>query len=80
MRNVIVHRRGQQGSSTEQQATVKRLIADYPDDLQLSDAGIREEERELVVSFRLCSHFIEQVEQFLQRFCKAAGFQAKAWE
>lgn len=76
LRNIIVHRRGRQGDSRDQQL-VQGLLNQYPQDLSLTAAGLSD--RELLVTFRLCSHFLREVEAFFHRFCAAAGFQNKGW-
>jgi hypothetical protein len=38
LRNIIVHRRGRQGADSRQRDTVRRLVAEYSDDLRLTDA------------------------------------------
>jgi hypothetical protein len=78
LRNIIVHRRGRQGSS-EQQKVVRRLMNQYPEDLSLRTLWSDPEDHEVLVTFRLCSHLLEQVEAFFRRLCKAAGFQEKGW-
>jgi hypothetical protein len=79
LRNIIVHRRGQQGPDVRQQQNVQRLVAEYSSDLSLTE-GVSLESRELLVSFRLCHHFVDQVEQFFVRFCRAAGFQERGFQ
>jgi hypothetical protein len=78
LRNIIVHRRGRQGSP-EQQKIVHRLLKQYPEDLSLRTLWSDPEDHEVLVTFRLCSHFMGQVEAFFRRLCKAAGFQEKGW-
>lgn len=78
LRNIIIHRRGRAGEFPEQLKVVQRLMAEYPEDLALSPArfhGVTNiAERELTVTFRLCSHFLAEIEGFFQRLFKAAGF------
>jgi hypothetical protein len=79
LRNIIVHRRGRLGESGAHQEDVRRLIKEYPEDLALSPAPFRglekTAEQELTVTFRLCSHFIREVDAFFHRLFKAIGVQ-----
>ena len=79
LRNIIVHRRGRQGGSPEQQKAVKRLLDEYKEGISLTDRA-NAEDREVEISLRLCLHFVTEVEQFFQRLCLAAGFQERAWK
>jgi hypothetical protein len=58
---------------------VQRLVKQYEQDLTLSDSP-NVSEREIEVSFRIYSYFLEQVEAFFQRLCVAAGFQERGWK
>jgi len=76
LRNIIVHRRGQQGAASDQQEVVRRLVKQYPDDVSLTpdpDSAIQE----VRVTFRLCVGFLDKVGEFFQRLCRAAGFQER---
>jgi len=79
LRNIIVHRRGRQGGSPEQQKTVKRLLDEYKEDISLTDRA-NVEDCEVEISLRLCFHFVTEVDQFFQRLCLASGFQERAWK
>jgi len=79
LRNIIVHRRGRQGSSRDAVETVERLLRQYTDDLSLTD-DVNPAERELEITFRLCRYFLEQAGAFFKRLCRAAGFQETAWK
>jgi uncharacterized protein YutE (UPF0331/DUF86 family) len=73
LRNIIVHRDGRQGESNEQQKQVQYLLNKYKDKFSLSpafhsaDAGIQ-------ISMSLCSDFAREIESFLKKVFKAAGF------
>ena len=58
---------------------VERLLKKYPEDLTLSPARSRgvtnTKEQELAITFRLCSHFLREIDAFFHRLFKAAGFQ-----
>ena len=79
IRNIIVHRRGLEGDSREQQEVVRRLLKAYPQDLSLRAPQalglLNTNSQELVATFRLCSHFLKEIEAFFARLCQAAGFQ-----
>jgi len=79
IRNIIIHRRGRQGESREQQDVVQRLLKEYLEDLRLSPVRshglINTSEQELTITFRLCSHFLDEIDAFFRRLFKAAGFQ-----
>ena len=76
LRNIIVHRRGQQGASRRHQRVVTRLKEQYPDDISLSDDP-RDATKEVLVTFRLCARFLDQVGEFFRRLCRAGGFQER---
>ena len=50
-----------------------------PEDLSLKDSEalgfVNTKSKELVATFRLCSHFLTEIEAFFTRLCSAAGFQ-----
>lgn len=79
IRNIIIHRRGRPGESSDQRDVVNRLLKEYPEDLTLNPARSRgvtnTKEQELAITFRLCSHFLREIDEFFQRLFKAAGFQ-----
>lgn len=80
IRNIIVHRRGLEGDLADQQKMVRRLLKEYPKDLSLRAPEalglVNKNGQELVATFRLCSHFLNEIEAFFARLCQAAGFQA----
>jgi hypothetical protein len=78
LRNIIVHRRGQQGASREQQEVVEHLMERYPEDISLSDDP-DPATKEVLVEFRLCARFLDQVGEFFQGLCRAAGFQERGF-
>ena len=54
-------------------------LKEYLEDLRLSPVRshglINTSEQELTITFRLCSHFLDEIDAFFRRLFKAAGFQ-----
>lgn len=73
LRNIIVHRGGRQGESGDHRRQVQYLLHKYKDKLSLSpafhpaDAGIQ-------ILLSLCTDFAQEIESFLKKVFKAAGF------
>jgi hypothetical protein len=86
IRNIIVHRRGRVGESQQHVDTVERLLKEYPEDLSVAPStfggvtNLVDQDQELVPTFRLCFHFLTEVEAFFRRLCKTAGFQERFLE
>lgn len=66
------------GDSPDLVKVVQRLLKEYPEDLTLgsvrSEGITKTTQHELMVSFRLCSHFLGEIDGFFNRVFKAAGF------
>jgi hypothetical protein len=79
IRNIIIHRRGRVGDSIEQRDLVQRLLKEYPEDLILSPARLHgftnTNEQDIIITPRLCSHFLNEIDAFFHRLFAAAGFQ-----
>lgn len=72
LRNIIVHRLGKPGASSDDQKNVNRLLEYYSGNLGL-DKRPDGFEAELEVPRSLCNHFLEQVAEFFKRLFQKAG-------
>jgi hypothetical protein len=72
LRNIIVHRRGSQGSELKDQQFVQQLTQRYQGDISLS-GGREDPDAKLVVSLAVCKRFIDETERFFERIFAAAG-------
>lgn len=72
LRNIIVHRRGMQGSELKNQQFIQQLTQRYQGDISLS--GRREDpDAKLEVSLAVCKRFIDETERFFERIFASAG-------
>ena len=73
LRNIIIHRRGRQGSDLKDQRSVQQLTERYPDGISLS--GCRDDpDAEVEVSVAMCKRFIDETERFFERLFVATGW------
>jgi hypothetical protein len=71
LRNIIVHRGGKRGESSEQQKPVDELVRKYPQALGLRKAdGFHEQ---IWMSMNLCRDFAQNIDGFFERVFKASG-------
>ncbi len=73
LRNIIVHRRGRQGSELKDQKLAQQLTGKYPGEISLS-GRLEDPGAELEVSLRLCKRFIDETERFFERLFGATGW------
>jgi hypothetical protein len=77
LRNIIVHRGGEQGGDKNEQKTLAGLLSKYGGKLSLS--GPAESDNSTIeVSFDLCSYFVDKVRAFFQRIFEVAGLSIQA--
>ena len=71
LRNIIVHRGGRPGESSDQKAEVKRLLSTYQPELELSRGdGFHEQ---IWISMQMCRGFAQDVDGFFERVFKTNG-------
>lgn len=72
LRDVIVHRRGAQGSDERVRKELQSIVARYPNGLAVH-GGPDDPEAEVELSLEQCKSFLEAVEAFFGRLFDAAG-------
>ena len=78
LRNVIVHRGGKRGESSEHQKTVDELVRRYPQALGLRKAdGFHEQ---IWMSMNLCRDFAQNIDGFFDGIFKASGLPRRNME
>lgn len=70
LRNVIVHRMGKQGDEN-QRKTINMLIKKYGDQITLIGDN---DDSQIIVSTKLCRHFIVEILGFFDRLFKECGY------
>jgi len=73
LRNIIVHRRGRQGSDHKHQQAVRRLTQRYSSEISLSDSDDKPD-AEVRVSLSLCKRFIDEAERFFEGLFEALNW------
>jgi hypothetical protein len=79
IRDILVHRRGRIEEDSEHKKVLQRLLKQYPKDITLSPAlshgFVDGNQQEILITFKLCLHFLNEIDAFFKRLFKLAGFQ-----